>query len=39
MKRIRILLADDHPVVRRGFQMILAEQSDMEIVGEAGNGP
>lgn len=38
MKRIRILLADDHPVVRRGFQMILAEQSDMEIVGEAGNG-
>ena len=38
MKRIRILLADDHAVVRRGFQMILAEQSDMEIVGEAGNG-
>ncbi len=38
MKRIRILLADDHAVVRRGFQMILAEQPDMEIVGEAGNG-
>src|ERR1039458_2465073 len=38
MKRIRILLADDHPVVRRGFQMILAEQSDREIGGEAGNG-
>ena len=38
MKRIRILLADDHAVVRRGFQMILAEQADMEIVGEAGNG-
>ena len=38
MKRIRILLADDHAVVRRGFQMILAEQSDMEIVGEAANG-
>jgi len=38
MKKIRILLADDHAVVRRGFQMILAEQTDMEIVGEAGNG-
>jgi len=38
MKRIRILLADDHAVVRRGFQMILAEQPDMEIAGEAGNG-
>ena len=38
MKRIRILLADDHAVVRQGFKMILAEQADMEIVGEAGNG-
>jgi two-component system response regulator NreC len=38
MKQIRILLADDHAVVRQGFKMILAEQPDMEIVGEAGNG-
>jgi DNA-binding NarL/FixJ family response regulator len=38
MKRIRILLADDHAVVRQGFKMILAEQPDMEIIGEAGNG-
>jgi DNA-binding NarL/FixJ family response regulator len=38
MKRIRILLADDHAVVRQGFRMILAAQPDMEIVGEAGNG-
>ena len=38
MKRIRILLADDHAVVRQGFKMILAAQSDMEIVGEAANG-
>ena len=37
-KKIRILLADDHAVVRQGFRMILAGQSDMEIVGEAGNG-
>src|SRR2546421_440649 len=38
MKRIRILLADDHAVVRQGFKMILGAQTDMEIVGEAGNG-
>jgi two-component system response regulator NreC len=38
MKRIRILLVDDHAVVRQGFKMILTAQSDMEIVGEAGNG-
>jgi two-component system response regulator NreC len=37
-KRIRILLADDHAVVRQGFKLILAAQPDMEIVGEAGNG-
>jgi DNA-binding NarL/FixJ family response regulator len=38
MKRIRILLVDDHAVVRQGFKMILSAESDMEIVGEAGNG-
>jgi DNA-binding NarL/FixJ family response regulator len=38
MKRIRILLADDHAVVRHCFKMILEAQPDMEIVGEAGNG-
>jgi DNA-binding NarL/FixJ family response regulator len=37
-KKIRILLADDHAMVRQGFRMILAAQADMEIVGEAGNG-
>ena len=35
---IRILLADDHALVRHGFRMILAAQADMEIAGEAGNG-
>lgn len=35
---IKILLADDHALVRHGFRMILAAQPDMEIVGEAGNG-
>ena len=37
-QKIRILLADDHAVVRQGFRMILGSQPDMEIVGEAGNG-
>jgi len=38
MRRTRILLADDHAVVRQGFKMILSAQGDMEIVGEAANG-
>jgi DNA-binding NarL/FixJ family response regulator len=37
-KKIRILLADDHVLVRQGFRLILSSQEDMEIVGEAGNG-
>lgn len=37
-KKIRILLADDHSVVRQGFGMILASQADLEVVGEAVNG-
>jgi two-component system response regulator NreC len=35
---IRILLADDHAMVRQGFRMILSSQPDMQIIGEAGNG-
>lgn len=35
---IRILLADDHALVRQGFRMILEAQKDMQIVGQAGNG-
>src|SRR5437773_3158441 len=37
-RRIRILLADDHAVVRQGFRLILSSQADMEIIGEAGDG-
>jgi two-component system, NarL family, response regulator NreC len=37
-KKIRILLADDHAVVRQGFRMILAAQPAFEIVAEASNG-
>jgi DNA-binding NarL/FixJ family response regulator len=35
---IRILVADDHPVVRDGLVAILSTQPDFEVVGEAGNG-
>ncbi len=35
---IRILLADDHVLVRQGFKMILSAQPDMQIIGEAVNG-
>jgi len=35
---IRILLADDHALVRRGFRRLLEDETDMEVVGEAGNG-
>ncbi len=37
-KKIRVLLADDHALVRQGFRMILSAEPDIEIVGEAGNG-
>ena len=34
---IRIIIADDHPVVREGVKQMLAGESDMELVGEAQN--
>jgi DNA-binding NarL/FixJ family response regulator len=37
-QKIRILVADDHAVVRQGLGRILAAEPDMEIVAEAGNG-
>lgn len=36
--KIRLVLADDHAVVRGGLRMLLASQPDLEIVGEAANG-
>ena len=35
---IRILIADDHQIVRQGLRMLLAVESDMEVVAEADNG-
>lgn len=37
-KPIRVLLADDHSVVRQGFRMILSQHPDIQVVGEAGTG-
>lgn len=38
MKKIRILIADDHPIVRAGFKQVLSETADMVVADEAGNG-
>lgn len=38
MGKIRILIADDHAVVREGTRRILEQEPDMEVVGEAGDG-
>jgi len=35
---IRLLIADDHPVVRDGLRGMVASEPDLEVVGEAGNG-
>ncbi len=37
-RSIRLLIADDHPVVRRGLTAVLDDQEDMEVVAEASNG-
>ena len=38
MKKLRVLLADDHKVVRDGLRLLVDGQRDMQVVGEAGNG-
>src|SRR6185503_714973 len=37
--RIRIAIADDHPVVRDGLAAMLETQSDLDVIGQAENGP
>jgi DNA-binding NarL/FixJ family response regulator len=34
----RVLIADDHDVVRQGFRLVLGSQPDLEVVGEASDG-
>ncbi|MGH2694312.1 MAG: response regulator [Actinomycetota bacterium] len=36
--RIRVLVVDDHALFRRGLQMVLEGEDDIEVVGEAGDG-
>lgn len=38
MKKIRVLLADDHKVLRDGLKLLINNHSEMEVVGEAANG-
>jgi two-component system invasion response regulator UvrY len=38
MKKIKILIADDHPIVRAGFKQVISDMSDMLVADEAANG-
>jgi DNA-binding NarL/FixJ family response regulator len=38
VRRITVLIADDHPVVRQGLQVLLSVQDDIKVVGEAADG-
>ncbi|MFP4394163.1 MAG: response regulator [Anaerolineales bacterium] len=38
MNKVRLFLADDHPIVRDGLRFLLNAQPDMEVVGEAADG-
>ena len=37
-QRIRVFIADDHPIVRRGIRDLLETEGDLELIGEATNG-
>jgi DNA-binding NarL/FixJ family response regulator len=39
MNVIRVVIADDHPIVLAGLRMLIKAESDLEIVGEAASGP
>ena len=38
MNKIRVLIADDHAIVRDGTRRVLESEKDIEVVGEASNG-
>jgi DNA-binding NarL/FixJ family response regulator len=38
MKKITVLIADDHTVVRKGLRLLLEKEADMQVVGEAADG-
>ena len=37
-ERLRVLIVDDHALFRRGLQMVLKQEDDIDVVGEAGDG-
>ena len=37
-RRIRVLIADDHPIVREGLRKLLSLEDDIDVVGEAADG-
>jgi len=39
MAKIRVLIADDHPAFREGLARLLAEEEDIEVTGQANDGP
>jgi DNA-binding NarL/FixJ family response regulator len=39
VRKIRIVVADDHPIVRDGLRSMLSAVDDFEVVGEAASGP
>jgi two-component system, NarL family, response regulator len=38
MTQVRVLIADDHPIVREGLHAVLSDQPDLEVVGQAATG-
>ena len=38
MSKIRVLVADDHGIVRKGLRFVLERQDDLEVIGEARDG-
>jgi len=38
MKRIRVLIAEDHTIVRQGLCALLRAEPDIEVIGEASDG-
>ena len=38
MNAIKVLIVDDHAILRMGLSSLLATEKDMSVVGEAGNG-
>lgn len=38
MEKIKVLLADDHHVLRSGLRLLIDSQADLEVIGEVGNG-